>query len=193
MRNREICVALIVVNLCLLVWLHDEPEQVAQASQQSQSEVTNYIEVEQASLSSQASQPTQPTQPEQVEQAEKAEQTEQRTVSEYVLRVVAAESRSEPFEGQMAVAQCIKTTSETFGMTPEEVVSVRNQYAKPVAESLVTDSVREACKRVFIDGEYATEEPIQYFYSTKGGFVSKWHERRLKFVTQIGNHKFFKR
>lgn len=117
---------------------------------------------------------------------------------EYVLRVVAAESRGEPFEGQMAVAQCIRETANATGMTPEAVVKqvgptgVR-QYTTPVDISLVTDSVREACERVFIRGESVTDEPIRYFYSTNNGFVSKWHENSLQYVMTIGCHKFFKR
>lgn len=111
---------------------------------------------------------------------------------EYVLRVVAAESRGEPFEGQMGVAQCIRETAKATGQTPEQVVKVPNQYANPVSIDLVTDSVREACERVFVNGESVTDEPIRYFYSTRDGFVSKWHENSLTYVTTIGCHKFFK-
>lgn len=111
---------------------------------------------------------------------------------DYVLRVVAAESRGEPIEGQMGVAQCIRETSKATGMSPERVVKQPNQYADPVSMSAVTDSVREACERVFINGESVTDEPIRYFYSTRGGFVSNWHENSLTYVMTIGNHKFFK-
>ena len=112
---------------------------------------------------------------------------------DYVLRVVAAESRGESLEGQMAVAQCIRETAEATGQTPEQVVKAKNQYASPVSMSVVTDSVREACERVFINGESITDEPIRYFYSTTGGFVSKWHENSLQHVMTIGCHKFFKK
>ena len=116
---------------------------------------------------------------------------------EYVLRVVAAESRGEPYEGQLAVAQCIRETSERTTMTPEEVVKQVNhngtrQYAKPVDLAVVTDSVRDACCDVFVYGISATDEPIRYFYSTASGFYSAWHENSLKYVTTIGNHRFFK-
>lgn len=113
-------------------------------------------------------------------------------VSEYVERVVAAESRGESLEGQMAVAQCIRTTAEATGQTPEQVVKVPNQYAQPVSASEVTDSVREACYRVFYIGESAVDEDIRYFYSTNGDFYSRWHEENLEYVTTIGGHKFFK-
>ena len=116
---------------------------------------------------------------------------------EYVVRVVAAESRGEPYEGQLAVAQCIAETAKRSLMNPEEVVKQVNsngtrQYAQPIETSEVTQSVRDACLDVFIYGLCATDEPIQYFYSTKNGFYSKWHENSLEFVVQIGNHKFFK-
>ena len=116
---------------------------------------------------------------------------------EYVMRVVAAESRGEPYEGQLAVAQCIRETSACTTMTPEEVVKQVNkngtrQYAQPVDISVVTDSVRDACCDVFVHGISATDEPIRYFYSTVGGFYSAWHENSLEYVTTIGNHRFFK-
>lgn len=115
---------------------------------------------------------------------------------EYVLRVVAAESRGEPYEGQLAVAQCIRETSERTMMTPEEVVKQVNpngtrQYAQPVDLAVVTESVRDACCDVFVHGISATDEPIRYFYSTASGFYSAWHENSLEYVMTIGNHRFF--
>lgn len=111
---------------------------------------------------------------------------------EYVLRVVAAECRGEPYEGQLAVAQCIYNTAEARNMTPEEVVKEANQYASPVSLDLVTESVRNACCDVFVLGNFLTDEPIRFFYSTRNGFVSKWHENNLEYVMTIDNHKFFK-
>ena len=116
---------------------------------------------------------------------------------DYVLRVVAAECRGEPLNGQMAVAQCIRETSIATGMTPEEVVKQVNsngtrQYTTPVSMDLVNDSVREACERVFINCESAVDESIRYFYSIRNGGYSSWHENSLEYVITIGNHKFFK-
>ena len=115
---------------------------------------------------------------------------------EYVMRVVAAESRGESYEGQLAVAQCIRETSECTMMTPEEVVKQVNtngtrQYAQPVDISVVTDSVRDACCDIFVHGISATDEHIRYFYSTASGFYSTWHENSLEYVMTIGNHRFF--
>ena len=111
---------------------------------------------------------------------------------DYVVGVVAAESRGEPYEGQVAVAQCILETSEKRMMTPEEVVKMKNRYARSCETQEEKDLVMDACIDVFIHGEKAFDEPIEYFYSTRGGFVSVWHENNLEYVATIGNHKFFK-
>ena len=111
---------------------------------------------------------------------------------DYVVGVVAAESRGEPYEGQVAVAQCILETSEKRMMTSEEVVKMKNRYASPCKSEDEKNLVIDACIDVFIHGEKALDEPIEYFYSTCGGFVSDWHEKNLEYVATIGNHKFFK-
>ena len=111
---------------------------------------------------------------------------------EYVMRVVAAECRGEPYEGQLAVAQCISTTAERRMLTPEEVVKMPNRYADPCTYTPDIELVRDACCDVFVHGISATDEPIEYFYSTVGGFVSEWHENNLEFVMETGNHRFFK-
>ena len=111
---------------------------------------------------------------------------------DYVVGVVAAESRGEPYEGQVAVAQCILETSKKRMMTPEEVVKMKNRYASPCETQEEKDLVMDACIDVFIHGEKAFDEPIEYFYSIRGGFVSDWHENNLEYVATIGNHKFFK-
>lgn len=111
---------------------------------------------------------------------------------DYVVGVVAAESRGEPYEGQVAVAQCILETSRKQMITPEEVVKMKNRYASPCKSEDEKNLVIDACIDVFIHGGKALDEPIEYFYSTCGGFVSDWHEKNLEYVGTIGNHKFFK-
>lgn len=110
----------------------------------------------------------------------------------YVCAVVAAECRGEPYEGQLAVAQCIRTSAERKMLTPEEVVKLPNRYADPCTYAPDIELVRDACCDVFVHGISATDEPIEYFYSTANGFVSEWHENNLEFVMEIGNHRFFK-
>ena len=110
----------------------------------------------------------------------------------YVCAVVASECRGEPYEGQLAVAQCIRTSAERKMLTPEEVVKLPNRYADPCTYAPDIELVRDACCDVFVHGISATDEPIEYFYSTVGGYVSEWHENNLEFVMEIGNHRFFK-
>lgn len=110
----------------------------------------------------------------------------------YVCAVVAAECRGEPYEGQLAVAQCIRTSAERKMLTPEEVVKLPNRYTDPCTYAPDIELVRDACCDVFVHGVSATDEPIEYFYSTVDGYVSEWHENNLEFVMEIGNHRFFK-
>lgn len=108
---------------------------------------------------------------------------------DYICRVVAAESRGEPYEGQVAVARCIWNTAINKSLTMEQVVEMPNRYADPVASELVTESVRDACRDAFLGTNLPTEESIEYFYS---GNWSSWHENALDYVMTIGGHKFFK-
>lgn len=111
---------------------------------------------------------------------------------EYICRVVAAESRGEPYEGQVAVARCIWNSAIKKGMTMEQIVELPNRYTDPAPSSLVTESVRDACTDAFLGMNLPTEEPIEYFYSTANGGYSPWHENNLVYVMTIGNHKFYK-
>ncbi len=108
-----------------------------------------------------------------------------------VERVVAAESGNQTLEGQMAVAQCILNTAEAMELRPDTVVLAPNQYADPAVRGQVTDSVREAVRRVFDNGERVTEEPIRFFYAPRYS-AGRWHESALEYVITIGGHKFFK-
>lgn len=110
---------------------------------------------------------------------------------DYVVRVVGAEARGEPWEGKLAVCQCIQETAERTGKTPYEVV--QKGYASPVGYDVMDgmEDVNEACLLVFLNGYKPFTEPIQYFYSTENGFYSKWHESQV-FCYEIGTHRYFK-
>lgn len=110
---------------------------------------------------------------------------------DYVVRVVGAEARGEPWEGKLAVCQCIQETAERTGKTPYEVV--QKGYASPVGRDVMggMEDVNEACLLVFLNGYKPFAEPIQYFYSTANGFYSEWHESQV-FCFEIGSHRFFK-
>ena len=111
---------------------------------------------------------------------------------DYVVRVVGAEARGEPFAGILAVAQCIADTADRLGCTPEDVVK-SGQYTSPISR-YVTDGmedVNEACLMVFAEGMRPFDEPIEYFYAYKNGH-SSWHETQTYCFT-IGGHRYFKR
>ena len=63
---------------------------------------------------------------------------------DYVLGVVAQECRGEPYDGQMAVAQCILDTAQLRNMTPEEVVKLPNRYASPLNNDKAKSDVEDA-------------------------------------------------
>lgn len=106
-----------------------------------------------------------------------------------VERVVDAEAANQPYVGQMAVAQCIIDRATRDGCSVTDIVLSPNQFASPSTRD-VTDSVKKAVYAVFHDGLRVSEEPIYFFYSTVGGFVSTMHEGRTYVVT-IDDHKFF--
>ena len=103
--------------------------------------------------------------------------------------VVAAESASESFEGQVLVAQCILNSAEARGMRPDEIVLEKNQYATPRYD--LAYMVEDAVAAVFDDGFTVTDEPIRFFYAPKY-CTSKWHEESLTYVLTEGGHRFFK-
>lgn len=109
---------------------------------------------------------------------------------DYVEHVVMQESGNQPLEGQMAVAQCIRDTAVDRGMSAYAVVREKNQYAPPYKYA-VNDSVKEACARVFDNGESVSSSDIRYFYSTVGGYRSNFHETRYTYVMTIQDHRFF--
>lgn len=108
----------------------------------------------------------------------------------YVVRVVGSEARGEPFEGIVAVAQCIADTAERTGMNPEEVVRQPNQYAPPMPDYIFDncETVNEACLLVFACGERVVDDDIEFFKTLS--CKSAWHDS-LRYVCTIGNHQFY--
>ena len=109
---------------------------------------------------------------------------EERTLIE---QVVSAESRGEPYDGQVAVAQCILNACLKDGIRPAEAI-VEYKYTKNRVEP--TSSVRAAVAAVFDRGEGVTDELIVYFYNPAIG-CGDFHETQI-FVIEIKNHRFFK-
>lgn len=103
-----------------------------------------------------------------------------------VERVVMAEAGAEPFEGQIAVAQCILNACELEDMRPDEIV-IEYQYTDNRPDP--TDEVKAAVSAVFDCGETVTDAEILYFYAP-ALCESEWHETQ-KYVMTIGGHRFF--
>lgn len=112
---------------------------------------------------------------------------------DYVERVVMQEAGNQPFDGIVAVAQCILNTSLVKNCTAYSTVIAKNQYAPPYTEGDPTEEVLKAVSYVFDLGQVSIHEPVRYFYSTKYSNGS-WHETspNLEYVCTIADHKFFK-
>ena len=104
-----------------------------------------------------------------------------------VERVVMAEAGGEPYQGQMAVAQCILNASQLRRMLPAQVVEAL-KYTKARPEP--TESVKRAVSAVFDDGATVFDREVIYFYAP-ALTRSAWHESQIHVAT-IGCHKFFK-
>lgn len=102
--------------------------------------------------------------------------------------VVMAECGGEPYEGQIAVAQCIRNACELDHTDP---IYVLDHYGYTEPAETWTESVSRAVNAVFWLGETAVDEPIRYFYAPKLS-EGRWHEQEKEFVCEIGGHRFFK-
>lgn len=103
-----------------------------------------------------------------------------------VERVVMTEAGAEPYEGQIAVAQCILNACEREDMRPYEIV-IEYQYTDK--RPTPTDEVKAAVSAVFDDGETVTDAEILYFYAPEL-CESEWHEAQT-YVMTVGGHRFF--
>lgn len=108
-----------------------------------------------------------------------------------VEQVVMSECGNEPYEGIVAVAQCIYNTAVYKDMSPAEVVQVPGQYA-PMSSIAANENVKLAVSQVFDEEEFYVEEPIMFFYAPKYS-AGTWHESspNLEYACTIGGHKFF--
>lgn len=108
------------------------------------------------------------------------------TERDTVERVVMAEAGAEPYEGQIAVAQCILNACERESKRPDEIV-IEYQYTDNRPEP--TDEVKAAVSAVFDNGETVTDAEILYFYAP-ALVKSEWHESQ-SYVMTVGGHRFF--
>ena len=103
-----------------------------------------------------------------------------------VERVVMAEAGAEPYEGQIAVAQCILNACELESKRPDEIVT---EYQYTDKRPNPTDAVKAAVSAVFDCGETVTDAEILYFYAPEL-CDSEWHEAQT-YVMTVGGHRFF--
>ena len=112
----------------------------------------------------------------------------------WVERVIMAEARGEPWEGQVAVAQVIRDRVRHPGF-PDSVIGVLlqcNQFAEPY-ESTISADVKEAVRYVFDFGSSIFPGTLLYFMnprkaSTKG---AEWIRSSNVLKVVIGNHEFY--
>lgn len=108
---------------------------------------------------------------------------------EYILCMVAAEIQTGSKENQMALAQCIRNTSERDGRSIGQVL-YEDYSARPCDPSIVSDSIKDTCYRIFVLHETVIPTNVEVMYSTAGGFYSTWHEQQ-QFEFQIEGIKYF--
>ena len=101
-------------------------------------------------------------------------------------QVVMAESGTEPYCGQVAVAQCILTACEKDGLRPSEVV---REYQYSLERPKPSESASDAVRAVFDRGEVAFWDDPLWFYAYKSGY-SEFHERQ-RLIAEVGGHRFF--
>lgn len=108
---------------------------------------------------------------------------------QYILCMVAAEIQTGSKENQMALAQCVRNTSEGDGRSIGQVLQ-EDYSASPCDPSIVSDSIKDTCYRIFVLHETVIPTNVEVMYSTSGGFYSNWHEQQ-QFEFQIENIKYF--
>ena len=111
-----------------------------------------------------------------------------------VLCIVAGEAGNEPYDGKVAVANCILNGCILNNATPSEVKSIY-QYSgykdfNSFAASNPSDGaeIEQAVSQVFDDGNLLSNT-VLYFYAPQY-CSSSWHESQ-NFCFEIGGHRFF--
>lgn len=107
--------------------------------------------------------------------------------------MVAGEAAGEPYEGKLAVTQCIFDAMIKDDLTAREVrekyqyIGWNDNLYKQNRDMYI--EVLNAIKDIFYGGKFVTEKPILFFYAPSL-CNSPWHESQ-NYVMTIGGHKFF--
>ena len=83
---------------------------------------------------------------------------------EYILCMVAAEIQTGSKENQMALAQCVRNTSERDGRPIGQVLQ-EDYSARPCDPSIVSDSIKDTCYRIFILHETVIPTNVEVMYN----------------------------
>lgn len=111
----------------------------------------------------------------------------------WLARIISAEAKGEPVEGQIAVGNVVlnRVEHDSFPDTIKEVIFQKNQFS-PVNNGSVyhepTELALESAERV-LRGERLVGRDVLYFYNASIVSRGSWVRSR-ETVTVIGNHTF---
>lgn len=105
---------------------------------------------------------------------------------ELIERIVMAEARGESYEGQKAVAEVIYNRCLIWGLSVEDVLLTKYQFADPY-QGEISESVRQAVSEVF-DAQNIEMTEALYFHAD---YVNPYWSEEMEFLQQIGGHKFY--
>lgn len=114
--------------------------------------------------------------------------------------IVCGEAGNQPYEGKVAVANCILNACLLENKRPEEIQAMYGYIGYKSLEEFeseclaaygnknLADEVRQAVSQVFDKGEIINNE-ILWFYAPEYS-SGNWHQTQ-KFVIEISNHRFY--
>lgn len=102
--------------------------------------------------------------------------------------LVFGEAGGEGFYGQALVAQAIRDTMLMDGISSIQEVISKYKYSGSTKKG-TSDSVKEAVKFIFDEGNYVVQHRVIYFYAPKY-CSSSFHESQ-EFIIEYGGHRFF--
>lgn len=107
---------------------------------------------------------------------------------------VEAEAGNQPYNGKVAVAQCIIYTSTRKGIALDEVITAPGQYSC-VSDGRIYEVTPSADTIAAADealsGKLALEYGTEYFINYQTAEISWWHQT-LTLTGTIGDHTFYK-
>lgn len=111
----------------------------------------------------------------------------------WFMRCVEAEAGGEPYDGRVAVAQCIIYSSQRKAETFEQVITSPGQYScvsdGRIFEAVPSADTIKACNEA-LAGKRILPEGTEYFINYEAAAVSWWHQT-LNFMGKIGQHSFY--